>query len=825
MKEELFRVLDRDGVVLVLPTQRSVRHVLSLYARSRKTAIAASRAMSFDAFSALFDEDVGDRTQAGPIERALFASLFLMGHRDELQSIYNSKYPESQERAASFIAAILPALPDGLASVARNGTRHDLLVIQEAYKVFMDAHGLYEARWLKKDAAFFKGDAALTYVLACPSAELGMQRLLAQVGQPPFIEVLESKEALDGRMRLYENEKAEILSLFDELEDLRDAGVLMDDIMLTSPALKRLRPYLESEAARRAIPLSFEDDGRLLDTKVVRYLSLIRECHRTKYDFNILERIFSDRSLPWLDAAYAEGQALLGAMIGAGIVSDADGRMEERLPDAKVRGFFHRFRGHLDSINREKDPDRLLASLQGLGDWLFGPTQFRGDESDSAVYSYIMDRYDAFSKLVRKLGAVQPGPLFSLFLTTLSSLTYIKQERSPGISVNAYGHDYQLHVPYRFVFALEEDGVKKEDRPLSFLSEWEDDGAEVHDATEAMLLLYCHCADEVRLSGSQVGWDGQHSTPFAFISRGLVDEMPPYKPSRPWKERELEASSFSRRFIRPAREDDIGRGAILNGPVPEKFSYSTVSEYARCPFAAFSRNVLKIDEPDMAPDEADPRDIGSFLHAVVETFLRNHKGGHLVSAGLEDYICEIEDVFHRLLPEQGFDDYTALYLENVALPGLKAFPGELLKRCGGDAIPRGIEMVTEEDGLTGRIDAVVDWTDGSMLIDFKTRRAPSKRRYQLLMYRRMLASRGEDIDTNDLCYYKFIYEPKKDEGHFEAEVRENTRDGDDPVAEMEMDIENAVSGWSSGAWPYTEDFESCSYCAYRPLCRRRFTLR
>lgn len=824
MKEALFRVLDREEAVLVLPTQRSVRHVLSLYARHRKTAIAASRAMSFDAFSALFNEDVGDKTQAGPIERALFASLFLSSHRDDLRSIYNSKYPEAQERAATFIAAILPSLPEGLPSVARQATRHDLELIQSAYKAFMDDHGLYEARWLEKDVAFFKGDATLTYVLACPSAELGMQRLLAQVGQPPFMEVLEPEGVLDAHVRLYENEKAEVLSLFDELEDLRDAGILMDDIMLTSPALKRLRPYLESEAARRAIPLSFEDDGRLLDTKVARYLSLIRECHRTKYDFSILERLFSDKSLPWLDAAYDEGQALLGAMIGSGVVSDADGRMESRLPSAKARGFLHRFRGHVDAVNRERDPDKLLAALQGLGDWLFGPTQFRGDEADSAVYSFIMDRYDAFSKLVRRLGAGQLGPLFSLFLTTLSSITYIKQERSPGISVNAYGHDYQLDVPYRFVFAMDEDGVRKEERPLSFLSEWEDDGDGALDATEAMLLCYSQSADRVRFSSSAVGWDGQHQVPFAFTSRGLVDEMAPYNARRHWKERELAGAGFERRSSRPPRNEDIGQDAVMPVGTPSSFSYSTVSAYAKCPFAAFAKNSLGIDEPGCAPDEADPREIGSFLHAVVEVFLENHKGMHLVMAGLPDYEAELEDIFHRLLPGKGFDDYTVAYLVNIALPGVRAFPRELVARCGGDAIPRGTELVTMEAGLTGRIDALVDYSDGTLLVDFKTRRAPDKRRYQLLMYMKMLNAQGGTVSVDDLCYYKFIYEQKNGEGHFENELRK-TKSFEQAWQEMEADITYASEGWAAGRWCYTEDFDSCANCQYRPLCRRRFTLR
>ena len=78
MKEMLYALLDEESNIVVMPTQRSARALAAGYAHSRRTTIAADRVISFDSFSALFDEEVDPSlVKASPIVRGIFASTFL----------------------------------------------------------------------------------------------------------------------------------------------------------------------------------------------------------------------------------------------------------------------------------------------------------------------------------------------------------------------------------------------------------------------------------------------------------------------------------------------------------------------------------------------------------------------------------------------------------------------------------------------------------------------------------------------------------------------------------------------------------------------------
>ena len=825
MKERLFELLDDERNVLVVPTERAARHLLVSYARERKCAIASNHVLSFDTFSSLFHEDTGKKTPAGQISRFIFSSLFLKDKADRLCYLYNPSFPSSGERFVSFLSSILPSLGGSSVFFSDERLYRDVLLIKESYESFMERHSLYEDSWLERSADLFRGDRTRTYCLVNPEAEVNMMRLLDAVGSAPFIRKVSVMEAsVHPRIRLYESEKAELAALFDELEKLRDEGIAMEDIILSSPEAGRLRPYLEMEGSRRGIPLSFERDEDLLKTKVGSYLESIREIMSTAFSFSSLERLFMNNSLPWRNEIKVLNRALLSTMVDLSITGDRDGGMLSRLSgcgNRELAAHYRRFRSAVRSVTSAGDGARLASSLQVMATYLFGPDQFRLDEKDRDVYSFIMDKLAAFTSLAAECSLKTDG-LFSIFMNSLAGMTYVSQKRNEGIRVMAYTHDYDMYVPYRFVFALSDENCRIQSTDFDFLEDFEVSGRHVYDAGNALLNAYAVSAENVVFSSSRQTYGGRASVPFFFALHSAVDETA-YDGGKGFRRMEIMSVGKGKKFL-PLGREKLFSGTLCHPlPLPSKgLSYSSVSTYAICPFRSAMSVIFSLEERPFSPSDFDAKRAGSLLHECVESFLRSHEGEYLQHDLIPSYEAEMEKLFEKQLAGSPFDSYTRDYLKANYLGGLVSFPSKLMEKTDGSPRPYKVEAAVRTRSLNGRIDAIVYSGDDMILIDFKTRSTPSSKRYQLLMYRMMVNEMEghECVGVPDLYYYKIA------DGTFENEVRTSSRSrtADEVIAEMNADIDAAGNGYRNGSWQYTEDYDNCQGCAFRCVCRRRFAL-
>ena len=826
MRERLFGILDADDSVLVLPTQRSVRDLLVDYARSRRTSVSAERAVSFDEFSALFDVAVPEGRRADGLSRALFASTYLDDYPDALGYLYNPAFPDSRERFVSFIASTLPSLGATMPHFNDMTLYRDVMRLKEAYTQFMARYGLYEPSWIEKSGAAFRGDRSKTWYLVCPSCEVNMLRLVDQIGQCDFMKCIEAEGSSPVRMRLYDNERAELEAVFLRLEELRREGVDMGDIILSTPDVERLRGYLELEAARRDIPLSFENDGPVSRTKVGRFLTSIAQLERTRYDFPVMERLLLDSSLPYTEEIATMNRALVKAMCAAGLVDDSAHDLASRLP-RKEGDHLRRIQKHVAAIVSARRSGRLMSSLQGLATYLFGERQFRDDESDSEVYSFIMDAFSSFSGIVDLFEDGVDG-LFSLFVDTLSRTEYVSQHRRDGIRVFSYSHDYQIAARHRFIFALGDENTRVEYRDYAFLEDGEVEGRRVYSSSDALLDCYRLLEGDVWMSGSQQTYAGQSMAPFHLSSQGLVDPCEADDMPTGHLESELRSAAVARRFMPQAAGRSL-TGAMRTGPfIPEKgLSYSMVSTYARCPFSSAARNLMHLEAGTWSPQEYDPMQAGIFLHSVIERFLQAHLKKPLLSCDLDSYASEIAGIFDQEISGYGFSTYVRRFLRSTCLEGLQDIPRLLLERYEGILMVEAVEKPVAAAGMNGRMDAVFSSGDDTILVDFKTNAPPDDRRYQLLMYRMMMQEEGEVVDASNLIYY--CIRRREDAGHLVNEIPLSRSSGKADEAKLEArlellesDIKATLEGFGKGEWMTTDDFGGCTHCDVRPLCRRRF---
>ena len=192
--------------------------------------------LSLDTFSSLFREDTVKKTPCAQISRFIFSSLFLRDKADRLCYLYNPSFPSSGERFVSFLSSILPSLGNSSVFFSDDRLYRDVMLIKESYESFMERHSLYEDSWLERSAGLFRGDRNRTYWLVNPEAEVNMMRLLDAAGSATFIKKVSVAEAsVHPHIKQYESEKGELAALFDALEALRDDGVAMEDIILSSP--------------------------------------------------------------------------------------------------------------------------------------------------------------------------------------------------------------------------------------------------------------------------------------------------------------------------------------------------------------------------------------------------------------------------------------------------------------------------------------------------------------------------------------------------------------------------------------------------------------
>ena len=98
----------------------------------------------------------------------------------------------------------------------------------------------------------------------------------------------------------------------------------------------------------------------------------------------------------------------------------------------------------------------------------------------------------------------------------------------------------------------------------------------------------------------------------------------------------------------------------MKDPDTIPLSYTAISTYANCPYSEYLRQNMTQGVPEaFEPAKQDDKEIGSFLHTVIQAFMSNHLDELLEEDFLDDYYGEITRIMDGMLEENRvFDDFT-----------------------------------------------------------------------------------------------------------------------------------------------------------------------
>lgn len=817
LRDDIFSCLDRNDGILVFPTENSARYYISEYVRTRRCAVLASRVIAFDRFREQFLPQHGNLEAVTPYHRLAFAAAFLEQNSERLKYFYNPAFPESRDRFVSFFTKILPSLEVRRSEFIRNRSLFaDLSLLYDSYCAFLKENGLYEPDYEHCSRERLEGK----YYLVGFDAESQMQLFYEELGRPAELVPLTLSAPWSNPLHIFDNECAEISTIFDMIEELCGGEVSYDDVILSSPDVQRLRPYLEREASERGIPLDFVTDIPLSDTVPGRYLTLLGTLYREKLSFSSVERFLLCTAFPFTEKVMQLNREIIKAMIENGVLScglEFSGDVMRHLVSAEAFEQYMMIKSSVISLAEAKDGAAVARAVHRLNTALFDTDEFGTEAEQRDRFSFILRELDSFSKLVSSLNLTLSS-FYQLFLRQLQNTTYNLGAHEKGVKVYRYGQDYLIDVPYHFVFALSAQNTVRQDSELPFLEDYEISERMVVDTTDIVLRYYQSLSEGTYLSSSQETYDGAASAPFVFISEGLT---------RHEEYRNDESAgmyyrvhSFSRAsdtaFSPHSSREDMGRELLLPSAEKPVLSYTQISEYERCPFAEGANVCFALrDTPDsFEPSVTDHMEIGNFLHKVMETFLERHVGVPFSTDCEDGYIAELQEVFRSLLADSfWFDQYTKDYIHTAYYGSMAAFIRAVNKELPSFTFEKSEKKLRRDYGsyvLKGFADTVGSSQGDSVIIDYKKGDAKvNAKGYQLLIYNRLLGK-----DSEKLLYFSF-----KD-GCF----RESAS-GEVIEAALDAAIEAAASGYAGGVWSYTDERNNCRGCSYRTLCRRRFSVR
>ena len=839
--ENICRYLDDPSVTLVFPTENTARHWLSSYVRKRGRSVLAERALAFDTFRSMFAPEHPDRKPSDKYHRLAFVTGFLDSRKTGMSYLYRDSLYEYRLRFVPFLTRILPSLSemDGTVVESRE-IRRDLDILKTAYAAYLSACTLFEPGWERHSLEYSKGKLSGKYILVGYDADIQMQMLIRELGSVPQIGFLNMECPENVAYKKFLTEEAELRALFRRLQQLRAQAVPVEDIIISTPQADALRPRLERLGTECGIPLSFMKSLMLRETVPGRYLFAVKRLLDENLSFRSMENLLLNCALPFTDME--ANRYIIRFMTDNNIMGGSTGFSDDTLytalsrqsygkeegPEVRAFDLYRNMKSALVAIRRASDGDELIKDIHGLTELLFGDDEFGSSDSrDRDVYSFMFSELAGINTAMKESGMAMRD-LFSVFMSEVEQLSYVEQEKKDGIRVYSYGQDHLIDVPWHFVFGLNEAGSTVRKDGLAFLEDHEvGSDRESYDVTDRLLEYYCSCGENVWISGSGTSYSGAQSVPSFFITANAVEEM-----EDPDMEEVFgKADALSLDKARETSMADRGPDLAVSGKGPvkdlasHKLSYTSISNYARCPYRAYLQSGPTADVPsDFEPSGQDDRKIGSFLHNTIQSFMTLHFGKLLDGSHLDEYHEELDSIFGRELGKsREFDALTKQCIYGNYIEPLKAILTGLLvqgarKKTGyvGPFVPLCNEHRLDGDSsFTGSVDTIIRDAEGNIfLLDYK--KGSGDATYQLVLYKRLYELKPPyGTDVSDCFFYS---------------MRDSRFKGISPTAREELeqqldhDIGSVRKGYSEGLWNATPGKEACRNCEERGICRRRFNL-
>ncbi len=815
-----------QGKVLVFPTEESARSFSVSYVRSRRRGLLSSSVIAFDRFSAMFYGS----SDADDAYRFIFAAS---AKRAPFRYFTSDSYDISGQ-LPPFIFRTLSTLDEvSRIRIKSREASHDAEMIRSMYAGFLSAMGLRDS--VLEDPVLPPLDK--DYVIVAPSAFPKERKLLSFLEGNSSISIAEpAREALS--MDLFPNEKSEIRELFLRIRRLIDEGEDLADIVISTAAPDRLRPYLEKESYLFDIPLAFVAGISPLSAPSGRFLSLIAESYESGYAIETLKSLFLNTAMPFEDRS-ALRRFIARAVSDSILMAPESGRSDRfaKIPDEDGGAIYRAFRHGADALMTEKDPQKAFSHLMTLMQRIFREEQFGDDD----VYSFAVDSFSSFCRAASGCIAAgyNPGPVFPLFMTYLEGQKYVSRDKE-GVRIYPFGQDAALIAKHRFIITLTEDEAAKCVKDAAWFSDYEADRDE-KDITMDILQCYRAASGNLRLSASSESYSGSVLPLMSLTERrcSLSEDDPwrfelrkdtrIYPLQRIGFERGLSSSLRIRKFSDDMTYSNAGKAL----PYPLALSYTMAERYEKCPYSYAMKYRFLLDENlSYVSSVTDHLEIGSRLHSVLEIFY--NEGGRDPERRIPDIFDqemalwkegrrrEKGEILQMRITASRPTDMQIVNLRKRFVPNLIEVVKAMNERSdiyeGGSEKKMSLRIEGKGFGIEGTTDRIARAQDGKSLIlfDYKKGRAFGK----------------EEADTKALQFYiyRILVEAKLKEKVSSAcfvsltdgKIRESRlEESNEKIIET---LSEDAEGMMAGIWRAAPDDRKCGGCGFRGICRRRFSV-
>ncbi len=840
--DEVKRILDyleNTEKTLVFTSETAARNALSVFIDRRPgRAVFKDRALSWDRFY-LSLLDTKGRRSVTKTERKVFAYSFLRnGGLERLLSFASPDYPESLLAYSSSIASLLPYFPssgDAVREHISSDMLHDIDILRTSYSAFLDERGLYEKNYLEPDYTKIEDGK---YVFVFPSTFTSSKvETVLRLGK---VEVLDAPEGTETPLVEYQNAISEIRwtlrDIAGDRKHYRD-----DEIAISSSSLDSYRPYLESEAKKRDIPLVFTSSRPLSDYPEGRFLAQLNSTVSSRWSFDETKKLLLNPQFPFRE----RGKNVRIIRLGVERKMEDKGRKSwMRVLDGEERELFREIADKAESIVKSTRSSLTLKHIQEFRDTFFEDGEW--NEEDDRVFGSALE-------ILSSMGDDEIPGLFRLFLSLIDETAYVERsDDEKGIRVYAYPASAGLITPVHYIIGLDDRTTRMKIDDYPFLVSLT--RPEAVDISQAVLETYRSPSfnEKLVLSGTTDGFDGARLLPPLFLDSSIKhtgDIKDGYEEEHNlWINSTLPEnrpySSQAEGYIR-AKNTALGGRPETVSVLPftdEKMpiSVSNMKNYDLCPYRGYASTRLGLGERDFSPRLEDPLVIGNILHETIEESLKEAEtianiDIERMQARFEDKLKEAYDS-KKIPTRYSFEHMKGSYIDkfHCLQDSSKAgfYSSYSLRENEKDI--RGWPL-TGNITVNGRADTILTDKDtgNEYIIDWKTTGSSdyssdlTEVSLQVMLYAVLLEDDKDYMIAGGAFYsfskgeYRVIWPSIE---YSSTNNRKYPEGFDFSVLKSEITsrLEKIRSSLDRGDFTPEVTEHSCTFCQYARLCRARF---
>ena len=842
IRELVFKLFKDTDKTLVFPSEDSARYFLTEYVRTQAVAIKAARAIAFDTFRGLFLA----KKEEMPVN-SYYRTLYTNNYINEklgLTYLLKNEYIESLSRMRPFIEKCLPILKDR--ADYKTEIKADLDIIYDSYTQFLKENNLFETGFEE----FQEFNLTTEYVLLFPELIAGAEELITFLNHNKKVQIIntnELEEKEDKPLYEYENVKQEVKGLMRALLALKESGVALDEITISTPDLDMQLPLLISEAKLYDIPLTFVSGLPVLNTVPGSFLSKLLNLYDSEFSFESLEDLLLFEGYPWQNIEFNR------AFVRLLVQKNARGGNIEYKADPILRAlsryntqdekavlyleFYKKLKAQVLSLFSCDEVENVYKTLNVFMATFFQPTQFYDGGENQDVYAFLLNELSTFVQAQKQL-KLKIKSCFNLFLNCLKTKVYVPQNKGEGIKVYRFGMDVLIDTKYHFVIGLNDDLTKTVGQKAIFFEPYEVIVEENQkEVSNEYFSLYQKGSEYITFSYAKETYSGVVVASEYFVRRGLI--KPAIKGSDAYCQAPLvvlgkksEVTSLpllAKSYLNASktalskisRIDDWSNENSFGQRVEKsKLSFSSIDRYLNCPYSYLINYGFKVADEKYLPQALDHALIGEKLHLIVERFFTEYPT--LFADKKSEYENGMIKTFNSVMEEwkkesRAPDIYTEywmqLYIAKLILLIDKVI--EKFTHSTTTDLEMDLSFKSDEFSFYGRIDCVIELSDGTKaLIDFKKGDASLKvKSIQLPLYKKFYLAKKGDEQVSLLSYYSF-----KDDKF--ADVKESEK----LEEEAEKALNVVIEGTKQADWHAISSALNCKNCNYKSICRRRFSI-